>query len=52
MRLKVPDTARAVASDIERRWRYRTESWQEANEGILGVFVIQHAIMYATTGAS
>jgi len=26
MRLKVPDTALAVASDIERRWRYRTES--------------------------
>lgn len=51
MRLKVPDHARRVAASIERRYRYRTESWQEANEGVLGVFVIQHAIMYATTGA-
>lgn len=51
MRMKAPETARAVAGEIERRWRYRSESWQEANEGILGVFVIQHAIMYSTTGA-
>ena len=51
MRLKNPDAARGVAASIERRYRYRTESWQEANEGVLGVFVIQHAIMYATTGA-
>jgi len=51
MRLKDPDAAGKVAAAIERRFRYRTESWQEANEGVLGVFVIQHAIMYATTGA-
>jgi lipoprotein-releasing system permease protein len=51
MRLKDADAAQRVAASIERRFLYRTESWQEANEGVLGVFVIQHAIMYATTGA-
>jgi len=51
MRLKQPDAAGQVAAAIERRFHYRTESWQEANAGVLGVFVIQHAIMYATTGA-
>jgi lipoprotein-releasing system permease protein len=43
--------ARATAALIERRYGYRTESWEEANEGIFGVFVIQNAVMYSTTGA-
>ena len=30
---------------------YRTESWQEANEGVFGVFRFQNAIMYSTVGA-
>lgn len=43
--------ARTTAALIERRYGYRTESWEEANEGIFGVFVIQNAVMYSTTGA-
>ena len=51
MRLAKVDEARPVAAAIERRYGYRTESWEEANEGIFGIFVIQNAIMYSTTGA-
>jgi lipoprotein-releasing system permease protein len=40
-----------VARRIEQRTGYRTESWQEANQPVLGIFVIQNAIMYSTTGA-
>ncbi|MGB8274769.1 MAG: ABC transporter permease [Alphaproteobacteria bacterium] len=43
--------ARATAALIERRYGYRTESWEEANEGIFGIFVVQNAVMYSTTGA-
>jgi lipoprotein-releasing system permease protein len=43
--------ARAIASKIEARFGYRTEGWEEANEGVFGIFVIQNMIMYSTTGA-
>ena len=46
-----PDDASAVARSIEERFKYKTVSWQEANEGILSVFVIQDVIMYTTTSA-
>lgn len=45
------ENARAVAADIERRYLYKTESWQEANEGFMSVFVVQNVIIYSTTGA-
>lgn len=46
-----PDQAEQLAHVIEDRYKYKSVSWQEANEGILSVFVIQDTIRYATTGA-
>jgi lipoprotein-releasing system permease protein len=51
LRLADVDRAEALARQIERRLDYRTESWQEQNQNVLGIFVIQNAIMYSTTGA-
>jgi lipoprotein-releasing system permease protein len=51
MRLADVTRASAVAHRIEARFGYRTESWEEANEGILEVFVIRNLIMYAVVGA-
>jgi len=53
IRIRVEDVqdAHRIAAGIERRIGYRTESWEEANEGILGIFVVQNAIMYSTVGA-
>lgn len=53
IRLRLDDVERAqtVAASAEARFNYRTESWQETNEGVLGIFVIQNGIMYSTTGA-
>lgn len=51
IRLEDATTARRVARRIEARIGYRTESWEEANEGILKVLVIRNAIMYTVVGA-
>lgn len=51
IRLDDVNAARDVAARIERRFGYRVESWQEANEGILSVFVVRNAIMYTTVAA-
>lgn len=53
IRIRLTDyrVADIVAKEIEDRYGYRVVSWQEANEGVLGIFVIQNGIMYSTTGA-
>ena len=53
IRLRLDDVNQAeeLARRIERRYGYRSESWQEANQNVLGIFVIQNGIMYSTTGA-
>lgn len=51
IRLRDVNQARSIASSIEARLGYRTESWEETYENILGIFVIQNAIMYSTVGA-
>jgi lipoprotein-releasing system permease protein len=51
IRLDKVDEAREVAAQIEALYGYRSESWQEANQGVFGVFRIQNAIMYSTVGA-
>jgi len=53
IRLKLADVeqAQALAARIEMQVGYRTESWQESNSNVLGIFVIQNAIMYSTVGA-
>jgi lipoprotein-releasing system permease protein len=53
IRMRLDDVAAAerTAAAIEARFKYRTESWQETNRNVLGIFVIQNGIMYSTTGA-
>lgn len=53
IRISIPDheQAREVAARIEGEHLYKTESWQEANEGFMSVFVVQNVIIYSTTGA-
>ncbi len=53
IRIKLDDVTRArdVAAGIEARIGYRSESWEESNANILGIFVIQNAIIYSTVGA-
>ncbi len=51
MRADDVNAARPLAAKIEARFGYRTESWDEANEGIFGVFFIQNMIMYSVTSA-
>jgi len=46
-----PEDAETMARMIEARYRYKSISWQEANEGILSMFVIEKLIMYAVTWA-
>ncbi len=52
IRLRLDDVERAgdLAKRIEGRFGYRTEPWQEASKNVLGIFVIQNAIMYSTVG--
>lgn len=46
-----PNQAEATAHRLESRFKYKTVSWKEANEGVLSVFVIQDIVRYATTSA-
>lgn len=50
VRLKDYSTARETATKIEGMINYRSESWQEANENFLSIFVIQQVITYLVTG--
>ncbi|MBE7493067.1 MAG: ABC transporter permease [Planctomycetes bacterium] len=50
LRLRDYRAAREVAAQIEGMVGYRTESWQEANENFLSIFVIQQVITYLVTG--
>jgi lipoprotein-releasing system permease protein len=45
------DNAPALASNLERRYLYRTESWQESFANLFEIFMIENAIMYSTVGA-
>ncbi|MDO8288982.1 MAG: ABC transporter permease [Parvibaculum sp.] len=53
IRIKIadPDMAEDIAAQLESRWGYRTESWQEVNRDILGLFVIRNIITYSIVGA-
>ena len=50
VRLKDYESARETSAKIEGMIHYRTESWQEANENFLSIFVIQQTITYLVTG--
>lgn len=51
IRLPNPNDAMNVAAEIEARWTYRTESWQEVNEDFLSLFVVRNAILYSIVSA-
>jgi len=51
MRVSDVEGAERIAAEIEARFGYRTESWQESNRNVLGIFVVQNGIMYSTTSA-
>ena len=51
IRLDDVEQAETLARNIESRFGYRTESWQEASRSVLGLFVIQNGIMYSTVSA-
>ena len=51
IRLENAELAQSVARDIESRWGYKTESWQESNEGFLGAFEVRNAVMFITVSA-
>lgn len=48
VRLEDVDSAPEVATVLERRFRYKAESWQEAFQNIFELFVVQNGIMYTT----
>ena len=51
LRLDDVEQAAPLAARIERQFGYRSEPWQEQSRNVLGIFVIQNAIMYSTVGA-
>jgi len=51
LRLTDVTEAEPLARRLEARFGNRVESWEEQNQNILTVFVIQNAIMYSVTGA-
>lgn len=53
LRLRLSDIDRAgpLAAEIESRYRYRTEAWQESNSNVLSIFVVQNAITFSSVGA-
>ncbi len=53
IRIRLPDARKALsaAKRIEGMVGYRSESWEEANEGFLEVLVIRNIIMYTVVGA-
>ncbi len=51
LRMTDVDAAPALALELERRYRYKAESWQETFSNIFELFVIQDSIMYSTVAA-
>jgi lipoprotein-releasing system permease protein len=51
LRLADVTRAREVAGRLESLNAYRTESWEEANEEVLGLFIVQRAIMFSVISA-
>lgn len=51
LRLEDVEQASSLAAAIEKQYGYRSEPWQEQSRNVLGIFVIQNAIMYSTVTA-
>lgn len=53
IRLRIPDVsvARQVALELEGRFGYKAESWEESYSNVLGLFKVQNGVMYSAVGA-
>lgn len=51
IKLRDADQAQEIAAAIEARWGYKAVPWQEANERILAVFILQKVIIFSTVSA-
>lgn len=51
IRLRNPDDAFGVARELERRFGYRAESWQEANASFIGLLAVQRRMGSVILGA-
>ncbi len=51
LRLEDVNAANDLAVRLESAYGYRTEGWEEMNQNVFTIFVIQNGIMYATVGA-
>lgn len=50
IKIKLDDVtlSQSLAEEIEGRFGYRTESWEETNENVLSLFKVQNIITYST----
>lgn len=51
IKMRDADEAIEAAAAMEARWGYKAVPWQEANERVLAVFVLQKAIIFSTVSA-
>ncbi len=53
IKMKLADINRsnALAAELEARYGWRTEGWEETNENVFGLFKVQNLIMYSVVGA-
>ena len=51
IRLKNINQATEIALEMEGRYKYKSESWQETFANIFEMFIIENAIMYSTVAA-
>ncbi len=53
VRIRIPDVtqARQVAQELEGRFGYKAESWEESYSNVLGLFKVQNGVMYSAVGA-
>ena len=51
VKLDDPHRAQDVAAEIERRFGYKSVSWQEASEDIMSTLATRNVIMYTVVSA-
>lgn len=53
VRIRIPDVtqARLVARQLEDRFGYKAESWEESYSNVLGLFKVQNGVMFSAVGA-
>jgi lipoprotein-releasing system permease protein len=51
LKLDDPQRAHAIADEVERRFGYKSVSWQEANEDLMSTLTTRNVIMYTVVSA-